>query len=117
MAEEWAVTTPKGQVRLGDLSLEVVVQLESDLDTEWWQIAAHPFRQARMASYVYTAACEHIGCPPAALKMRDLLDVFNTVDEDLPDVFENGIPKAEPVAEPLTPGSSGAPNDSTGHQM
>lgn len=116
MAEEWAVTTPKGQVRLGDLPLEVIVQLESDLETEWWQIAAHPFRQARMASYVYTAACEHIGCPPAALKMRDIVEVFNQVEEDLPDVFESGIPKAAAAEEPLTLGSSGAPNDSTGPQ-
>jgi hypothetical protein len=116
VAEEWAVTTPGGQVRIGDLPLDVVVQLEGDTETEWWQIAAHPYRSAKVARYVYAACCAHVGCEPAALTLRDITEVFETVDEDLPTLYEGGIPKAASEAAPATPGSSGQPEPSTGPQ-
>ena len=117
MAEEWAVTTPKGQVRIADLPLTAVVTLESDCDLEWWRIAAHPIQTARVASYVYAACCAHAGATPADLTMRNLLEgTFETVEEDLPTLYEGGIPKADLEAEAVTPGSSGAQESSAGPQ-
>lgn len=98
MATEWAVNTPKGQVRLGDLSLDQLCDLEEATGDEWWNIAAHPFRKARTARIVYRTACEHIGCEPDALTLRTLVDTFEQVEEDVPNVYEAGIPKAEPEA-------------------
>lgn len=115
MAEEWAVATPKGQVRIADLPLAVVVQLEGDTELEWWRIAAHPIQTARVANYVYAACCEFKGCAPAELTMRDLLEgTFETVEEDLPTLYEGGIPKS--ADEAPTSGSSGAPESSDGPQ-
>jgi hypothetical protein len=117
MAEEWAVTTPKGQVRIADLPLTAVVTLESDCELEWWRIAAHPIQTARVASYVYAACCAHAGATPADLTMRDLLEgTFETVEEDLPTLYEGGIPKAGSEAGAVTPGSSGAQESSAGPQ-
>lgn len=117
MAEEWAVTTPKGQVRIADLPLGSVVQLEGDTGLEWWRIAAHPIQTAKVASHVYAACCEFKGVAPAALTMRDLLEgTFETVEEDLPTLYEGGIPKADSEAGAVTPGSSGAPESSAGPQ-
>ena len=117
MAEEWAVTTPKGQVRIADLPLTAVVTLEADCGMEWWRIAAHPIQTAKVANYVYAACCEHAGATPADLTMRDLLEgTFETVEEDLPTLYEGGIPKAGSEAGAVTPGSSGAPESSAGPQ-
>lgn len=116
MAEEWAVTTPGGQVRIGDLPLDVVCQLEGDTETEWWQIAAHPYRSAKVAKAVYLACCAHVGCEPAALTLRDITETFETVEEDLPTLYEGGIPKADSEDAAPTPGSSGQPSPTAGHQ-
>jgi hypothetical protein len=49
--------------------------------------------------------------------MRDLLEgTFETVEEDLPTLYEGGIPKAGSEAEAVTPGSSGAQESSAGPQ-
>lgn len=115
MATEWAVNTPKGQVRLGDLSLDAMCELETKTSLEWWNIAAHPFRKASTAKVVYEAACAYIGCEPAKLITRDLVDTFEQVEDDLPELFEGGIPKADTGAGSVTTGSSGQPSDSAGH--
>lgn len=114
MATEWAVNTPGGQVRLGDLPLGVLVELEETTGEEWWNVAAHPFRKAKIAQAVYLRACAHIGCDPADLTLRDLVDTFEQVEEDLPEVYEGGIPKSE--EESATAGSSGVQNGTDGHQ-
>jgi hypothetical protein len=114
MATEWAVVTPKGQYRLGDFPLEVLVELEQATGDEWWNVAAHPFRKAATAQAVYEAACKQLDCTPERLILRQLVDTFEQVEDDLPEVFEGGIPKSE--AESQTDGSSGAPNDTDGHQ-
>ena len=112
MADEWAVVTPKGQVRLGDLTLDALVQLEADCEEEYWRILAHPFRTAKSAKFIYAAACTHVDAEPVQLTVRTLPDVFVQVPEDLPDVYQGGLPKAE--GEPQTSGSSGVPSDSSG---
>ena len=112
MATEWAVNTPKGQVRLADLSLDTLVELEEQTGDEWWNVAAHPFRKAKTARAVYRAACKLADAEPAELTLRTLIDTFEQVEEDLPDVYQGGIPKSEAAS--VTTGSSGALSDSTG---
>jgi hypothetical protein len=94
-AVEWAVTTPGGQVRIGDLTLEALVELEELSGEEWWRIVAHPYRSAKIAKLVYAAACAAVECEPATLTARTLTEVFEQVPEDMPDMFEAGVPKAE----------------------
>jgi hypothetical protein len=112
VADEWAVNTPKGQVRVSDLSLSESEAIEDACNAEWWNICAHPFRRAKYARVVYEAACRKVGAEPAELTLRDLPDTFVQVPDDLPDVFEGGLPKPEDA--PATTGSSGAPSDSDG---
>jgi hypothetical protein len=116
VADEWAVTTPKGQVRIADLSLERLEQLEGDTGETWIQITLAPLQSAKVARYVYAMCCEITGAEPVELKARDLASVFSLVAEDLPEVFEGGIPKEGSEDVTPTPGSSGAPDDSTGPQ-
>ena len=111
-ATEWACNTPEGQVRLADLTLESLANLEKSCGTEWWRIVARPRSSAANAVHIYAACCELAGCEPNTLTARDLITVFETVPEDLPDMYEGGIPKAE--GEASTSGSPGAPSGSSG---
>lgn len=110
--KEWACNTPGGQVRLADLTLEALAELEKKCGTEWHRIVARPRSSATNAIHIYAACCAAAGCEPDKVTARRLLDVFELVDEDLPEMFEGGIPKAE--GEASTPTSPGAPSDSGG---
>lgn len=113
MADEWAVVTPKGQLRMSELPLALLPDLEEQTGDEWWSIAAHPYRRAKVALCVYRTACEHMGAEPEELTLGDLPEVFVQVPDEIPDmVFEGGLPKSEDA--PETTGSSGAPSDTGG---
>ena len=114
MADEWAVETPKGQVRVSDLTLDALIELEELCGEEWWRIISHPLRTAKAAKYIYAAACSQTGAEPETLTPRKFEEVFVQVPEDLPDSYQDGLPLPEGAAS--TDGSSGAPPDSAGPQ-
>lgn len=112
----WAVKTPEGEVRLMDLPLEVLDKIEHETDMRWTDILVAPAASARCALAVYAAACEQTGAEPEQLTPARLVDdeLFFRAEDDLPESYQDGIPKAE--GEALTSGSSGAPNDTDGPQ-
>lgn len=114
MADEWAVNTVNGQVRLADFTLADLVELERDCDEQWFIVMSHPFRSAKSASFVYKLACTKTGSEPAEITMRNITEIFVQVDDDLPVIYEGANPKA--VADPQMDGSSGVRSDSTGPQ-
>ena len=116
MADEWAVNTPSGQMRLAVFTLDQLIELETDTSEQWWQLLASPFRSARTAKYIYSAACLQMGCEPEVLTVRRITDVFVQVAEDLPDTYGGGLPKAEDDPSVSTSGSSSEPAASTGPQ-
>jgi hypothetical protein len=116
MADEWAVNTPSGQMRLADFTLDQLVELEADCDEQWWQLLSSPFRSARSAKYIYRSACAQMGCEPEVLTVRTITDVFVQVPDDLPDTYGGGLPKAEDDPSASTVGSSSEPAASTGPQ-
>lgn len=91
--QEWACNTPGGQVRLADLTLDALADLEKKCGSEWYRIVARPRSSAANAIHIYAACCAEAGCEPETLTARKLVDVFELVDEDLPDMFEGGLPK------------------------
>jgi hypothetical protein len=47
---------------------------------------------------VYRIACEHAGAVPEELTPQRLVDdppIFEMVEDDLPEVYEGGVPKSE----------------------
>lgn len=114
--KEFAVNTPGGQVRLADLPLEVLDGLETETGRRWTELLMSPAATAKSALAVYAAACRENGSEPEKLTPRRLIaedqSVFEMVDEDMPTVFEDGLPKAGDEAP--TSGSSGAPSDGAG---
>jgi hypothetical protein len=112
VVKEWACNTPGGQVRLADLTLEALAELEKKCGTEWHRIVARPRASASNAIHIYAACCASAGCEPAEVTARTLIDVFELVDEDMPEMFQAGIPKAAGGASTST--SPGAPSSSDG---
>ena len=110
----WAVNTPKGQVRLMDLPLEVLAELEESTDTKWTTLLTTPAVTMRCAIAVYQTACKQVDAEPEQLTAAQFVDgkVFETVEDDLPTTFDEGLPKVE-GGEP-TGSSSGQPNDTGG---
>lgn len=111
----FAVNTPGGQVQLMDLPLEVLDKLEEETGRRWSQLLVAPGWNAKSVMALYNAACAHIGCEPEPLTPRKVVDgagLFEEVPDDLPTVYEDGLPKAEGGTS--TSGSSGAPDGSDG---
>lgn len=106
----FAVITPAGQVELQDLPLEVLDDIEEKSGQRWPTILAAPATTARAARVIYEAACRHVGCEPEKLTARTILDgrLFVQVDDDLPTLFEDGMPDPKAEDEAPTDGSSPA---------
>lgn len=111
----FAVTTPAGHVvRLDDVPLSDLTRIakEAELDT-WAALLTAPLRDGAAAEAVYRHCCTTAGdTPPDPITPKVVVAAFNWVEDDLPDTFQGGLPKAE--AEQETSGSSGAPSDTTG---
>jgi hypothetical protein len=111
----YAVTTPQGHVvRLDDVPLEDLhrIAVANDLES-WSELLITPLRHGAAAIDLYRFCCEHTGdTPPEKLTPKLLVGAVKYEDEDLPDAWQGGLPKAEDGTS--TSGSSGAPNDSTG---
>lgn len=106
MSGDFEVRTPAGDVRLSDLPLEVLDEMEREADVRWVQLLIAPATTARAALAVYRGACRHAGCEPEELTARKILDggVFVQAEDDLPTMFEDGAPDPKAEAEEPTPG-------------
>lgn len=112
----WAINTPDGgQVRLTDLPLAVLGEIEAETETKWLDVITAPAQSIPVVTATYRAACAHVGVEPQELTAAEYIDsVLERVDDDMPTTYGEGIPKAE--GGPQTSGSSGAPNDTGGPQ-
>ena len=112
----WAVNTPDGQVRLTDLPFEVLDKIETETGLKWTEVIIAPASSAKCALAVYAAACERTGSEPAELTPGMLVNdnILERVEDDLPEVYADGIPKAQD--ETPTSGSSGAPKSTGGRR-
>jgi hypothetical protein len=85
----FAVNTPKGQVRLMDLPLDVFCRIEEETGLRYVDVLLGPASTAKTATVVYRLACETTESEPETLTPAMLIadpPVFQLVDDDLPDV-------------------------------
>ena len=94
----FAVTTPAGHVvRLDDVPLSDLTNIakEAELDT-WAKLLTEPLRDGAAAEAVYRYCCTTTGdTPPEKITPKLVVAAFNWVEDDLPDTFQGGLPKAE----------------------
>lgn len=99
-----------------DLTLDEFGKIEDDLGATW--VRFNPLLSSKHAKAALVAfltrsigeeaASKKIG----ALSLKEAVACFEVVPDDLPDMYEDGVPKAEGATE--TGGSSPAPPDSDG---
>lgn len=99
-----------------DLTLDEAIEVERDTGETWLRL--NPYRSAVHAKAILAAfLARTVGADEARRRVGEMsvsavVDSIDVVDDDLPSMFEGGIPKGE--GEPQTTGSSGAPEPSTG---
>jgi hypothetical protein len=110
------VTVGNREWRTDDLTLDEAIKIEEAIGRTWLEI--NPFRSAVDAKAIMVTFLTREMAPDAAaakvgaLSLREVLDGVKTAKDDLPDTFEDGIPKAEDG--PSTDGSSHVPAGSDG---
>lgn len=94
--------------RTDELTVEEFMTIERDTGRTWWELnpvrSAPEFRAVAVAFLSRTRSKEDALKIVSALTINDVVAATKLVRDDLPDVYEDGIPKAE--GGPLTPSSS-----------
>lgn len=92
----WAVTVAGRTVRLDDLPVDLVADVARQADVSWFDLVmVAPAKDLRAARMLVDAIASHLQVESAGvMTVRQLLDCFAQVEDDMPAVFEDGLPKA-----------------------
>lgn len=102
--------------RTDELSLREAIEIEKATGKSWMLI--NPFQSATDCRAIMVAFLARDMAPEVAeskvdgLSLREVLDCVDVAKDDLPDVYEDGLPKAE--GEDSMTGSSGEHASSDG---
>lgn len=92
----WAVKLDGKLLQVRDLPIAVLDRVAKDTDVSWAYIVALPFADLKGAERLLAAAAEHLQVPapdPSTLTARTIMDYFEQVDDDLPEMLVNGVPQ------------------------
>lgn len=105
-SKEWACEVPGGtSFRLADLPIDAVGEIAREAGLGWFYAIQAPQLDDRVMVGLYRYCCERAGATvPDPLTGRILESAFTQVEDDLPTVFADGLPKE--VAEATTVSSS-----------
>ena len=88
-------------VRLEDIPAKDLIDLEQRFGGgNWLRFVVTPLYEVGVALAMYERCCALAGATPAELTVRELLDAFELVDDDRPDLYVSGLP--DPKAGELT---------------
>jgi len=76
---------------------------ETRFGVSWLELVGRPLGDSQHALAMYEKCCGLAGVDPADLTVRQLLDAFELVDDDRPDMYIGGLPDPK-AAEPVTAG-------------
>ena len=99
----WTCKVGSTTVRLEDIPARKLADLETQLNTSWLTLVGRPLGEVSHAIAMYEKCCELAGVTPEELSTRQLLDAFELVDDDRPDIYEAGLPHPKADA-PMTAG-------------
>lgn len=90
----WAVRVADQEIQIRDLPVGVLAQISKETDQSWILTQAAPLLNLEVAEKVIEAACQELGIDkPEKLTARTVQDFFVQVDDDLPEQFEDGLPR------------------------
>jgi len=93
--------TPGGQVvRLDDLPVEELQSIADSTGLEsWFDLYLQPARHGAATIALYRHCCGIAGVDPVdPVTPKVILAAFEPADDDLPTLFEDGVPKTDAVA-------------------
>lgn len=113
----WEIHWEGEAIREDDLTLAEIDQICDLANIPW--VTLHPLRQPKHLRAIVAVLKAREGADArrtfdelGAMRGGDALAAIREADDDLPEVYENGLPKAGDG--PETTGSSGAPSPSAG---
>lgn len=90
----WAVRYADRETQIRDLPVGVIAEIAKKNDQSWVIVQAAPLLDLFIANDVFEAMCNKWGVDiPEDMTARELTGYFVQVDDDLPEVFEDGIPQ------------------------
>jgi len=90
----WAVRYAGQEMQVRDLPAGVIADIAKKNDQSWVIVQAAPLLDLFVASDVLDAVCKRFDIEvPEDMTARELTACFVQVDDDLPEVFEDGIPQ------------------------
>lgn len=103
-----------------DLTIDEVAVVERETNLSWLVVnpaeTAMGWRAIVKAFLCREESAETVAKRLAKVKVKEAMNTVKWVEDDLPDVYEDGIPKAETAA-PSIDGSSGPTDDSAGPRV
>ena len=91
-------------VRLEDIPARQLVDVCAELNVSWLVLVGLPVENTPEGIVrtlaMYEKCCSIAGVEPKNLTVRELLDAFELVDDDRPDLYVSGLP--DPKADELT---------------
>jgi hypothetical protein len=97
----WTCKVADGKVvRLEDIPARQLGDLETRFGVSWLELVGRPLGDSQHALAMYEKCCGLVGTEPADLTVRQLLDSFELVDDDRPEMYVGGLP--DPKAGELT---------------
>ena len=92
--------TPDRAVRLEDIPARQLGDLETKLGVSWLDLVVRPLGESQYAIAMYERCCALAGVEPRDLTVREMVDIFELVDDDRPDMYVGGLPdpKADEAA-------------------
>lgn len=113
----WQIAWEGEALAEGDLTLDEIGTVCDLADIAW--VSLHPLRHPRHLRAIVAVLKARSGADAQAvyrelgsMKGGEAIANIKDVPDDLPTMYENGLPKAEDG--PATTGSSGAPSSTTG---
>lgn len=102
--KEWAVVIDANRLPLYDLPIEDLDGIAARHNAgSWLDAISGPMQTLAMGKEFVELAAKKLGASmPLIVSGRDLLSVFERIDDDVPGSFTDGIPKGEPDDEATT---------------
>jgi hypothetical protein len=84
--------SPDKTVRLEDIPARQLGDLETRLKVSWLDLVVRPLGESQYAVAMYEKCCELAGVEPRDLTVREIIDAFELVDDDRPEMYVGGLP-------------------------
>lgn len=89
----WACKVGGKSIRLDDIEIGVIGEIARTVEMDWITLVNVPCLDERAGRALVVKCAELLEVsPPEKFTARTLLDSFETVEDDLPELFEDGVP-------------------------